>query len=97
MTDPIVSNKRAAPDAATTAAAPIRVAIERLDGGSSDTYALELSGEVLDVIASQVLELYLQVDPGGHSNEPELLTVSELAARLRVHPKWGLPATMWSR
>ena len=88
MTDPIVSNMRAAPDTATTAVAPIRVAIERVDGGNSDQYALELSREVLDVIARRVLELQSQVDFGGHSNEPELLTVSELAARLRVNPNW---------
>jgi hypothetical protein len=90
----MVPNGRSRRDPAMTAvppipaAPPIRVAIASSDVSRSGPYTIEISYEVLDAIAQLVLELQREVNIGHQGREHELLTVSELAARLRVNPKW---------
>jgi hypothetical protein len=66
----------------------IEVPIEYLDGSASGRFLVQITSEVIDAIAHRVLELQRKVDSADQRSEPELLTVAELAKRLRVNPKW---------
>ena len=49
---------------------------------------LRFDPEFVDVVARRVIELTLQADPAQAQADRDLLTVAEVAARLRVGPKW---------
>jgi hypothetical protein len=66
----------------------IHAEIARLNGVASAQLSVEISAELVDVIAHRVLELQHEFDPGAPRSVREFLTVGELAARLRVNPKW---------
>jgi hypothetical protein len=81
-------NGRPRRDPATTPFPPIHVAIASSVISRSDPCTIELSYDVLDAIAQRVLELQREVNIGHQESGCELLTASEVAARLRVNPKW---------
>jgi hypothetical protein len=47
-----------------------------------------LNTELVDAIARVVVELSREPDGAGRDRGPELLTVADVAARLKVSPKW---------
>jgi hypothetical protein len=58
--------------------------VERLAGGLPNP----LDSEFVDAIARRVLELAAESRASEVSRRPQLLTVADVAARLRVGPKW---------
>jgi hypothetical protein len=60
---------------------------ERLDGlAASDTPWLH--PVVIDAVARRMLELVRESDPRTGVDPPDLLTVAEVADRLKMTPKW---------
>lgn len=49
---------------------------------------LRFDPEFVDVVARRVIELTRQAEPAAGQGASDLLTVAEVAARLRVGPKW---------
>jgi hypothetical protein len=62
---------------------------ERLDVNGSGPYdAPWLHPELIDAVARRFLELVREADAATGTDPPDLLTVAEVAERLKMSPKW---------
>ncbi len=89
MSAPFRSNARRIERAsAAPTASALEVEIEGLGVSPPGRYLLQISDEFVHAIADRVVELQREAEAGSGPRQPELLTVTELAARLRVSAKW---------
>ena len=55
-----------------------------------------LHPDLIDAVARRFLELVRQEATATGANPPDLLTVAEVAARLKMSPKWSMPISAGS-